>query len=257
VLVLNLGLNGGLPADQLRLLELIDVRNLDLLVSTLSIRSFATDFATRETALSRPWLSGVARRSGGGCAITQPRGNRFDRVVRKQASRVSVLFGAADFVQRLVFDDSLRDATARWISRMRAGLSTATAQAASDDSIASDMAVLLLARGRFHRISFVESNAQVAAMRAFVARAPQIAKNVVFIYGNESRRRLVSLISRRDYDRHRTSLANLIQTNCHTLYIADFRVPDALYVDYVHVNSEGYHMMADAIVRALSQPHSC
>ena len=256
-MVLNLGLNGGLPADQLRILELIGPGQLDLLVSILSIRSFASDFAAEDKALSRPWLAEVARRPNGGCVITQHRGNRFDRFVRKIASESTTLFGAGDLVQRLIFDDSLRDAAKRWRSSFQSLLSRSDPLLARDDAKSAETATLLLARGRFQRINFNSSSMQVAAMQALAANAANAASDVIFFYGNKSPRRLVSLIARRDYERHRASLAALIPPGCHTRYIADFHVPDALYIDYAHVNAEGYRLMAGEIRRELDRPGAC
>ena len=57
VLVMNLGINGALPQDLLRLSGLVASCRVDLLVMDVGMRAFSSDFAAADAQWSRSWLA--------------------------------------------------------------------------------------------------------------------------------------------------------------------------------------------------------
>jgi hypothetical protein len=259
-LVMNLGLNGGLPADQLRILRLFDGIALDAVVTTTSIRSFATDFAGPAAAYSRPWLGSLSKDALPGCRLRTPQDARGDAWAGRMLGRVSALYRSRGLIQANLFGGSAREALGTVRSSFKA--KPAAAKGGVPDLMATlggvpakDLEVLMLAKSRFQKITFTEPHAQVTATRALITEAATSARSVVFVYGTESPRLLPQLLSSSRYQEARGALKALFEPRAGNVAFLDAIKPPATdYLDYVHVNRAGYALMAETIVKAISPP---
>jgi hypothetical protein len=243
LLVANLGLNGGLPADQETILRALQDVRFDLIVATISIRSFASDFAAEIDGYSRQWLREIDPER----CHEAVGGNWFDRAAHRVLSRMSSLYSFRDLIQRSVFDETPRDAVARFTA-MLGGSADAAGGALADPG------TLLLAKGRFSRITFETPHAQVDALGGIKELGGRMAGKMLFLYGPEAPRLLPSLISKSKYRAHRENLRRLIDPDGNVTYLDDLAISMERYLDYVHVDAEGYRQMAEAIVSRLEQP---
>jgi hypothetical protein len=265
-LVMNLGLNGGLPADQLRILRLFEGRPLDVVIATTSIRSFASDFATADTAYSRAWLGNLSKDALPGCRLRSPADARGDATFGRVLGRVSVLYRSRGLIQANLFGGAPRVLLEKVRTDLKAKPATSTKPGVSAGGVPDlmatlgaglgmDLQVLMLAKTRFQKITFAEPHAQVAATRALMAEAGKTAKTAVFVYGTESPRLLPQLLSSTRYQEARTSLHTLFGNRPANIVLLDAIRPAAKdYLDYVHVNRAGYALMAGEIVKALPSP---
>jgi hypothetical protein len=243
-LILNLGLNGGLPADQVVILKLLSGVVFDAIISTISIRSFATDFATDKTSFSRAWMM-QAR-----CPYVQTGVQTGPTSVLagfdQMALSTSALLRSRDLIQRALFDGTPRD----FFSELAARLQTREV-AKHPFPGPEDPQVLLLAKGRFARISLDEPHAQVAALKEFRRLSKVAAHKVIFVYGKEASKLLPSLISKATYAGHRQRLRVLVAPDDSVAYLDQLEIPSARYIDYVHVDAEGYRLIATEIAAAI------
>jgi lysophospholipase L1-like esterase len=246
-LIMNLGMNGGLPADQARILEMLKGEKLDAVVSFISIRSFSGDFSKPDDAYSRKWFSQLQAHPTLGCITrsdTESSGLHLKQFFRENLS----LLRNSDLLQRVFFDTSLRN----WLEAGLKAQGSKTPQTAANAETSPE--VLLLARRRFLNISFQAPHLQVAAIKEIREAVPMQTARTVFVYGQESSRNLPSLLNRQLYNQHRLSLATLLSPGCSVSYIDRLLMPPERYIDYVHVDSEGYKLMARAIGDSLAQP---
>ncbi len=259
-LVMNLGLNGGLPADQLRVLRMFEGIPLDAVIATAAIRSYSADFAAPATAYSRPWLGNLSTDALPGCRLRIATDARGDAWIGRQAGRISALYRSRGLIQANLFGGSLRGAlhTARTSLKHKPGVQSVV-PGGSPDLMASlgaafgtDMQTLMLAKTRFQKITFLLPHAQVDATRALIAETGRRAAKSIFIYGSENPKILPQLLSTIRYQQARESLKALFAERPGNVVFLDSLKPAAKdYLDYVHVNRTGYAMMADEIVKVL------
>lgn len=240
-LILNLGLNGGLPADQVQMLRALSGVTFDAIVSTISVRSFATDFALQKAAYSRAWLAGVSCPPAAAPSVAG--------AVERGFSAVSAFFRSRDLIQRAVFDGTPLEIISNLSKRLRS-----PEKPDEPSLVPADPQVLLLAKGRFSRISFDEPHAQVAAFKEFRRLSTAAARKVVFVYGKEAGKLLPSLISRAVYEAHRQRLRDLVAPGNSVAYADQLDIPSTRYIDYVHVDAEGYRLIAGQIAPLLDLP---
>ena len=257
-LVMNLGLNGGLPADQLAILRMFDGVKLDAVIITTAIRSYATDFAAKGTAHSRPWLADVTTAGLPGCRLRKPNDAAGDAWAAGQFGRISELYRSRGLIQANLFGGSLRDAN----ESMRASFKLRTAKGSPPDLMATlglgsggVLQTLMLAKTRFQKISFATPHAQVEATKALITEAGRAATRAVFIYGTENPKVLPQILSNSSYVQARSDLKALFEARpANVAYLDTVKPAPKDYIDYVHVNRDGYRLMAAEIANALGAP---
>jgi hypothetical protein len=236
-LVMNLGLNGGLPADQDVILKLMKDIKLDTVVAFATIRSFSSDFAQPKDAHSRAWFADLAAH---GCQRMAKRD--LASRVRAFLSDNMMLYRASDLLQRYVLDDSLRAAAASLRTRW------GSTKAAAGDG--NPQETMFLARRRFLNITYDKPHQQVEAFERSHAALRNQAERTIYVYSREASRQLPSLIGRQAYLRQRAELAKLIGQHCGMVYIDSPEIPAERYIDYVHVDAAGYKLLASQISAA-------
>jgi lysophospholipase L1-like esterase len=248
-LIMNLGMNGGLPADQARILDMVRDVPLDLAIAFVSVRSFSTDFAKPADMFSRRWLAEIKPDSELGCIKRSP-APTWDVSLRQWLSEHLALVRGADLLQRIAFDNTLRGAIETW----RKAWGTPRPPQNKPETVAqTSPEVLLLARRRYLSIDFNRPHAQVSAFEAMRDALPAQARQTIFVYGNEASRQLPSLLGRQNYLRHRQTLSAMVRPGCRVAYLDDLRMPPERFIDYVHVDAEGYRIMARAIAERVSR----
>ena len=246
-LVLNLGMNGLLPADLEQVLRLVVPLTPDLVVLDLSLRSFSADFEPQATRMSRPWLADMSIDANGRL--------RASDGVHSFLVNHWLLYRVRDFLQWRLFDGEPRAALARLRGRIDARLGGGGETGGPDELFV----LLLKVKKRYHGVRLGPENPQLAALERSLSLLEATGTKTLIFYARES----PSLLPRfADGEAYARELARLEQTvRRHTGANLVYRPPletleSRHYVDHIHLTAEGYAVLArhlwsaSAILRA-------
>jgi len=105
------------------------------------------------------------------------------------------------------------------------------------------------ARARYQSGSFSEDNAQIMALINFLNKAKNNGVLVILFFAQEERRQLKK-IKNIEYDNVRRSLSDFLATfeDSHFKFVEAYQsINSSHYIDYLHLNAEGYEHLAQAI----------
>ena len=150
VLVVNLGVNGLLPADLKYVVHDALDAGASALVFNVSMRGFSSDFETTDTMSVRPWLARLCRERG----EAQPCDEK-DRLLNK-----SRFYETMDLLQQRFLGGPLRDAI---VTASNAAFDRWLRPADSED-VEGSLTLMIRARSRFDSVSFDPGSLQVRAL---------------------------------------------------------------------------------------------
>jgi hypothetical protein len=251
VLVMNLGINGALPADLECFERLLHDCPVDLVVFDVNLRSFSSDFSQPDTQWSRPWLPQIDIGRDG--EFQESSGDKS--FAERMEGRVSAFltnhwhcYRLRDFLQLRLLDDqpsafcqNLRKA----VDRIR------KPQAQAETADLDDQFILLLkARSRYQSVSFRPDNPQRQALERLLRSLTQRRQKTVIFYAKENPDVAADLM---EEDRYPATLAEL------SAAITQYAGPDLVfvppapelapehYLDHIHLNAAGYEILADCL----------
>ncbi|MBL8827848.1 MAG: hypothetical protein JNM18_12800 [Planctomycetaceae bacterium] len=248
VLVMNLGINGALPCDLEQLAPLVTSCGVDCLVFDIHLRPFSQDFTGHDTRMARPWLSELA--------VDEQRGVRWQPSepawtdVQPWLSQWLVEYSAI-FRQRELIQANLVQSA--WVKSVQAWRRPPAALSDNDRQMQA-LVKLGQLKHRLEQVTLDEQHPQVAALQRMLARLSREQQPFVVFYAKENPDLIDSVFTA---DRHEQLYAQL------TRLIADASHGDGVYLppldelqsdhflDFTHLNSGGYAILARRLVDVL------
>ncbi|MGE0383652.1 MAG: hypothetical protein AB7Q97_02920 [Gammaproteobacteria bacterium] len=240
VLVMNLGMNGAVPADVEALVGAMLPQKPDVIVLDVSLRSFSLDFAEGAARNSRTWLADGLQLTASGRlpALSGERG--FEALVTRLMTNSWRTYQMRDFVRSRWLDGEPRDVVKRLRERLERDNLTNHADT-------NEMMLLMRVRKRYASSTLDYSNTQFAALMRTIAKMRVAGQHAVIFYAKENPRLLAGLM---DEERYATMLHELEEaivgaSGPEITYLgplADLHAGN--YLDHVHVDAQGYGIYA-------------
>jgi lysophospholipase L1-like esterase len=250
ILVMNLALNGALPADLDRLVELVLPAKPDLIICDVGLRGFSGDFTYPSTIHSRDWLQRPD-------TVKKPEGvNRYltgvwtklDRGFNEPLRRHWRVLNLRDLAAQALLGGDVRQSLSRKREDLRVGL-VSLYEEPLDDLGADELELVLKARTRFDTVRLGEDHPQQKALMLLLARLREADQPALIFYARENPELRDQVLRPERYYELRTELDALIASNLgpRSRYVPGVSTLDAdLYLDLVHVDAEGFRRMLDA-----------
>jgi hypothetical protein len=248
VLVMNLALNGALPADVERMEQFVAACGLDLLIFDVGLRSFSSDFSRPEAIYSRSWLAQMSYGPEGRVAIRHSGpslGQAVEETAAELALQYSALYRFRDLLQYRFLDGPPREAVAAFRVRLDQALG-APAQPTEDDEIV----LLLKAQRRFQGVNLAADNPQRQALERLLARLAASRQKALVFYAKEDPARIDNLLEPERYRRLRADLDALVARYMGPalVYLPPLEsLQPEDYLDHSHVTYAGYQLLAGAM----------
>ena len=237
--VVNFGTNGLLPTDlEFMVRDALD-QNVDTLVFNVSLRFLSADFEQPKDEQSRMWLRDLCRYGtivrGCGLAGLSSYVPMYDlSAVLQQQYLGGPLQGAIPRAAQGLYK--------RWLAK-------------PDDEISNAMLLLVQARSRFKSVAFDANRKQVQALqRTFEEIESRHARALVF-YSVEEPLQFDQIMPRGNADAVRSGLLAWLKSfrsDRVRIVGADYTIPAAHYLDYMHLDDGGYVMLADNLLDPLA-----
>lgn len=244
--VVNLAMEGSVPADQERLVEHVLAAGVDLVVLDVSLRSFSADFA--EGGLSRDWLAmepGAVVDGGPGV------GGAVEGGLARVAHRAWLLPRYRSWLQARYLGGPpkaavkrARDAANDWL--------LGAAEPSEDEALEAELMLMLKAKGRYASVA-LDGHPQLEAMERLVRRLAEAGTPTILFYATESPSMLPQLV---DEARHRQQLGELERRLAaaggeRVVWLGfEDDLPASHFLDHVHRSDEGLAALADRVARA-------
>ena len=257
VLVLNVGMNGALPMDIEKLAELIVPIGVDKLVLDITLRSFSADFAAPAEQISRPWLSRMSVGKDGRyveLATNRSLDERLEAALREFFVNHWTLYRLRDFVQWRVLNGE--PAAAARNLRDRLNLALGGGEPATEEAAFFTATLLKLkAKNRHATVSLAPDNPQRAAFDRTLHYLVQARQPTVIFYATEDAAQMKDIMETERYLHLLKELQDLMpeSRDGSITYVPPVKtLQPAHYIDYVHPNKNGYALLVDAIVGAVT-----
>jgi lysophospholipase L1-like esterase len=256
VLVMNLGLNGAVPAELALLAQRLAQAKPDLVLCDINLRGFSADFADEQHAVQRAWLKnfnydghGRFRQAGSGDAVE-------DRAASVLVSG-SRLFALRDTLQLALLSGGpkhcLEELRSRAVDRLKQ-------EPLQGDGDQEELELLMLARGRYQSVHLSAGHAQRKGLEDLLDVARQANWHFLLFYARENPATLPSLISREKYAALRCQLRDCIKSRgglCMRYNEGETGVGPEHYLDHVHVDAQGYEKLVETIWPDLRELMAC
>jgi len=250
-LVMNLAINGALPADLEGLVDAVLSCDPDLIIFDLGLRGFSADFSPPDARYARPWLQPAAAVSRGPQRLVASLRRRIDRAV---VQPVNAQFGTLrlhDLAWQAYAGCDLRQV----LVHCRQSLQKACQTLSDDDDTletlgAGDLELVLKARTRFESVNLAAENPQRLACQRLLVRLRDSGRKAVLFYARENPDLRDQVIAPERYYDLRGELDRLIATHLGPAmrYVPGVSTlePD-LYLDLVHVDAEGNERIVECL----------
>ena len=238
VLVLNLGINGVLPCDLSRMVDMVLDYSPDLIIMDINLRAFSSDFQKKGGHHARPWL---AEMRGPWDLVTGD-------MTPGLAQRYWTLYRARDFLQTLVLGSNPEEFAKKVRSQLTDSLKPKNDS--STGPIDDTMVLLMKAKKRYSRITLTADNPQVEALKVAMKQLNKAGQSTLLFYAVENPEQLPFIISGKRYQSFLSDLEKIIgqNTGSQIRFIRpDNKVLTGNYLDQIHVDALGYQMLADEL----------
>lgn len=240
--VMNLGMNGALPADLEVLAPLLAACEVDWIVLDINLRSFSTDFSAPEHGLSRPWLRDLS--TGPDSRVRWRPGRGIDGWLAGHLADHSALMR-----YRGLFQDNV-------LSALAANEPIWGKPGARSDLDAEVRSLVQLGRlkNRLKSVDLTSAHPQVAAIERLLAGFAARGQRHVVFYAKENPDQLSDVMEpaahRAGYER----VASLVRdaqgpSGVFVPPVSELR-PDH-FLDFTHLNAEGYQVLARQLAAAM------
>ena len=241
--VLNLAMNGILPADMETLVNGILPLKPDVIVIDVSLRSFSRDFAAPDAVNSRGWLKpGLQFRSDGSVSrLLEEYGP--EKTLERLLLNYWTTYRLRDYMRARFMGGEPQHLLQALRARLEEGPDAPRA------SPAAEMRLLLQVRGRYETASLDTSNPQYAAWVRMLEKLKAANQKTIVFYATESPRLLPGLIEPDRYRRLTEQLRRSVTRYGDLFsYLGPNReLTDDMFLDHVHVNAEGNRIYGNSI----------
>jgi len=257
VLVMNLGINGALPADLEKMVQAVLPLNPDLMIIDYNLRSFSADFSPSAEVLSRKWLEDFRLDRQGKVEPNlsgKSRSEKINMFLSALAVNYWTLYRFGDFFQWRILNGQPRDRLLELRNRLNDRLlGRPTEEGPEDDEFSDDLMVLLLkAKKRYSTVNFREDNPQRQALERTLKLLDGHGQKALIFYAKENPDLIFQIIEENRYRRLFADLAGIIEDHANPNPNLVFLPPvDGLeseyFLDQVHIDYEGYRVLAESM----------
>lgn len=248
--IMNLALNGALPADIEHIVRLLSPLKPDCIVADISLRAFSTDFSREGDRYSRPWLPTMDVDSSFNLHNDNTRQTwnlRIENNLQDFALSHWRLYRMRDFFQWRVFDGEPSSV----IRRLRDWLDQRLGKPPAETDPLDDILLAIKAKNRYGTVTLADDNPQVIALKRTLDRLASNTQCAIFFYATEEKKQLASMMDAQRYKQLQDALAAIFlpYRNRGILFLPP--LPDIgkeYYLDYGHLNDAGNAIVAKNIV---------
>lgn len=246
VMVMNLGMNGALPADIQHLVRVLLDAKPDVVIFDVTLRSFSSEFAKPDTQNSRAWLGKIDLSRQGSLQIGGPNQKPLEWV-ESFLTNHWFLYRVRDFLQWRFLDASPRDFVSRLRGRVNQRLG-ASQKASTED----ELLLLLKAKQRYSSVDLTTVNPQWRAFNDILLRLESVNQKTVVFYATENPDAVSELLPP---DRHATFIGKIAEkvaehskkTDIVFLPPLSSLNPD-MFLDHVHLTAAGFRVLSSALI---------
>jgi hypothetical protein len=249
-LVMNLAMNGALPADLEQVVRLVTPLKPDCIVADISLRAFSADFIPEGSRFSRSWLAGMHVDDRFNLRTEAPLGEAFETALRDFATSNWQVYQLRDFAQWRIFDGQPAGAVRRirdWLDQKMLSKPVA----ASDPL--DDILLTMRAKNRHDSITMAAENPQLAALKRMLDQLANSQQCAMFFYATEEKKQLTELIDTARYQKLQGELARLFVDYAARgiMYVPPLdSIPSVHYLDYGHLDAAGNAIVAGRLIEA-------
>ena len=234
-MVLNLGINGALPADLELLTRQLALCGIDVLVLDTHLRPFSGDFTAPGEQMARPWLADLPLPEADVSGVTGT------------GLRRSAVLAHRDLVQARVMHS-------RWMRTGSELRRRVIGTSSDDDNFLAEQVLLMKLKHRLASVDLSAENPQRLAMERLLGFATAQGIPTLVFYARENPELLSSLIDNESYAEHYAKLVAIIDADASPLrsYVPPVEALNpSLYLDFSHLDAQGYEILADAMMPEL------
>jgi hypothetical protein len=243
----NFGANGLLPAD----IEVMagDVSNAGAaaIVFNISLRSFSAAFNKPDTEFARPWLKTLCRDTH----LSLPRacdGAGISGRIQEFLTQHWRLYQLLGMLEDRFIGGRLRDALVNLTNQALSG-------ARSSEDVDDMLLLMLRARARFASVSFNEAHLEARALARTLLALRQSSIPTVIYYSPENPAQFSEIMDPERAARNRSALLSAVNSYASPQLIVapPIDVPAENFLDYMHVNADGYRIVAARLFADLTE----
>jgi lysophospholipase L1-like esterase len=241
--VMNLGINGALPADLEALAPLVVACDVDWIVLDVHLRPFSSDFSKPEYQMSRPWLRDLEADADGRTRWRPVGGDATRWVTARLTDRSAIIRN-----RMLVRENVLSTPSAR-----RPALRPPEPVSEKDAEIAA-LVKLAQLKGRLRQLDLNPEAPQPAALQRMLRDLSARGQKHVVFYAKENPDLLPDVL---EPDEHAARYDRLVWL------VRDAQGPSGVFVppvaelegrhfvDFTHLNADGYRLLARRLAGAI------
>ena len=252
-LIMNLGINGALPADIECIARLIAPCQPDLVILDTHLRPFSADFAKAGSTMVRPWLRDLVREQDGTIHLHTAKAGWCiglnDWAANWLRNHVT-LFRCRATVQTLL-------SQATWPHRfadIRHWLNGTTPVPAVSGVEQDPLILLLQFKKRFSTVSLEADHAQVLALRQTLKCFKDHQQKTVVFYVKENPDQIDGVVDEADHRQFYDQLTGILSEGAgpHLTYVPPIaELEGRHFLDLSHPNQEGYQILTEHLWKAI------
>jgi hypothetical protein len=252
ILVMNLGINGALPADVECLAKLVVPCKPDVVIFSTHLRPFSADFAGGSQVMARPWLRDLSCDQDGTYHYCSADASWLNNTAGDWLRNHLTLFRCRDTIQTLISEGP-------WPSRVASVRHALN----GDDTllqisrIEQDPLILLLQfKKRFSTVNLSEDHAQTRALRNTLEYLRDQRQQTVVFYVKENPDQVDSVVEEDHYQRVYGQLVSLLQESSgpRCRFVPPIPELEARYfLDLCHLNADGYAILTKYLMHSIKQ----
>jgi lysophospholipase L1-like esterase len=240
--VMNLGIDGALPADLEYLVPLVVACDVDWLVFDIHLRPFSSDFSAADRQMSRPWLRELSADPDG--RIRWRPGDGAGGWLSGRLADHSAIARSRGLIQ----DNMLSTRAAR-----RPVLRPVEPQSDTDTEVQS-LVKLAQLKNRLKTLDIEPSAPQVSALeRVLRGLADRRQRHVVF-YAKENPDLLPDVMDAAEHAASYELIACLVRDRQGPTGVFVPPMPELQpehFIDFTHLNADGYRLLAHRLAAAI------
>jgi hypothetical protein len=249
-LVLNLAINGALPADLEGMVDAVLACEPDLIVVDLGLRGFSADFSLPAARYARPWLQPAPSVPRGPKRLVASVRRRVDRAVVEPIHSYCSALRLHDLLWQAYTGSDLRQILVHCRQSLQTAFQKSDDADALDTLDAGGQELVLKARTRFESVNLAADNPQRVAFERMLERLRASRRKTVLFYARENPDLRDQVIVPERYYDLRGELDRLIAAHLGPAmrYVPGVSTlePD-LYLDFVHVDAEGNERIVEGL----------
>lgn len=246
VMVMNLGMNGALPADIQHLVRLLLETKPDVVIFDVTLRSFSSEFAKPDTQNSRSWLGKIGLSRQGALQTGGPNQKPFEWF-ESFLSNHWFLYRVRDFLQWRFLDASPRD----FVSKLRDSANQRLGSIQKPPT-EDELLLLLKAKQRYASVDLTTINPQWRAFSEALQSLESANQKTVVFYATENPDSVGELLPP---DRHAAFISKIAEKVAeHSKKNGIVFLPPLpslnpdMFLDHVHLTAAGFRILSSALI---------